>query len=393
MEARKQALQQQCDQWDSQRADLQKRLDEQSEELDSRRAKLEAAEEAFRQQRRTSETRGAAIDPAGDPQPPEEPEDGGEPPMSPSETGPPVDTAEVLRRMGVVRLLPDDEPEDEPEPTAEQPDGTSPPAPEPSEDEDESIDDYMARLLDRVRGVAGETRRPPPAPARPEPAAPQRPSVDEVPPEPQPEAPRPRPGGPKQPGSVDMSPRAVAPEKTMDLSAMRALANDSAQSAIDRYSQQKTVSAIRAKLLVTILGLAVGSFTAWMWWAKDAPRGVLYAAVAAFAVAGFWAVQYLVMAGALMVRRSRGRRQIPRGEAPHSIVRDPAGTPQPAEPSRAETSDQAGAAGQPDEEEPTQDEAPEAPSAQQPPPLNDSRPWHELERAASGVDDEPSDEA
>lgn len=190
-----------------------------------------------------------------------------------------------------------------------------------------------------------------------------------------------------------MSPRAVAPEKTMDLSAMRALANSSAQSAIDRYSQQKTVSAIRAKLLVTILGLAVGSFTAWMWWAKDAPRGILYAAVAAFAVAGLWAVQYLVMAGALMVRRSRGRRQIPRGEAPHSIVRDPAGTPQPAEPSRAETSDQAGAAGQPDEEEPTQDEAPEAPSAQQPPPLNDSRRWHELERAASGVDDEPTDEA
>ena len=190
-----------------------------------------------------------------------------------------------------------------------------------------------------------------------------------------------------------MSPRAVAPEKTMDLSAMRALANDSAQSAIDRYSRQKSVSAIRTKLLVTILGLATGSFTAWMWWAKEAPRGVLYAAVAAFAVAGFWAVQYLVLAGALIVRRSRVRRQIPRGEAPHSIVRDPAPTPQPAEARRAEASDQAEADDQPDEEEPTGDEAPEASSAQPPPQLNDSQPWHELERAASGMHEEPSDEA
>ena len=190
-----------------------------------------------------------------------------------------------------------------------------------------------------------------------------------------------------------MSPRAVAPEKTLDLSAMRALANDTAQSAIDRHSRQQTVSAIRSKLLVTILGLATGSFTMWIWWAKEAPTGVFYAALAALVVAGFWGIQYLVLAGLLFVRTSRSRRQSAQAQAPRSTGRGPAGASQPAEPGRAGVSDErTGIAGQPDGEEPTSDEAPEASDDDQP-ALNDSRPWHELERAAAAVEEEPSDEA
>lgn len=375
-ESQEEEFQQRCDQWDSQRADLQKRLDEQCEELGLRQAELEAAEKRLPQDREDPASRDAASEPPGASQRLEDLEDGLPWRTSPTEAGAPVDTAEVLRQMGAVPLLPDDEPEDNAGPADEPLAGMLPPSPEPS-GEDESIDDYMARLLDRVRHAAGDTRPLSPPTAYAPPQVSQRSPAEAVKPAPQPDMPRPRAGG-KPRGPVEMSPRAVAPEKSADLSAMRALANDSAQSAIDHHARQQTVSAIRVKLLVAILALAAGGATAWAWWAELAPVGALYAAVAAFAVAGFWGLQYLVLAGGLIVRRSRGRRRRIAGEQPrHSASTGRAEAAE--EPSRDET--------------PEADEIPEASDADQPPQSTDSRTWRELERAASSPIEEPPEEA
>ncbi len=96
------------------------------------------------------------------------------------------------------------------------------------EGEDESIDDYMAQLMARVGGGAGE----PEAPKTPKPAA----SKPKPAPAAQPQPPRAERRVPLDPS--EFVPRAVAPEASSNLRALRAVANTSARSAIDRHQRR-----------------------------------------------------------------------------------------------------------------------------------------------------------
>ena len=64
---------------------------------------------------------------------------------------------------------------------------------------------------------------------------------------------------------VKLSPRAVAPETAADLSAMRELANFSAQHAIDRSHRRIQGRAAPTKLLVALLALLATGLLLWIW--------------------------------------------------------------------------------------------------------------------------------
>lgn len=165
--------------------------------------------------------------------------------------------------------------------------GQPPPFPLPTdEEEEESIDAYMSRLMDRVRATTGVSRRESYQPPRSQP---------EEPPQPVPRAEQPpaaKQAAPQQPKPTKMTRRAVAPEKQADLSAMRELANLSAKTAIHRYAQFQRTFARRAQLLIASVGLIVGGLLLWTWWAKGTSPLTLCAAMVGFIVFLFWVVRY-----------------------------------------------------------------------------------------------------
>jgi len=117
----------------------------------------------------------------------------------------------------------------------EQPEAkTDPIAPSAAAHEhEESIEDYMTRLLQRVRGINAELAEP--AEAAPEPAY-QRPRQELVP--------------------WKIEPRSSAPENTADMAAMRAIANLSTRTAIATHSFRRR--AFRAwRMLAIAVSIAV----------------------------------------------------------------------------------------------------------------------------------------
>lgn len=125
--------------------------------------------------------------------------------------------------------------------------------------EDESIDEYMHELLNRVHGVGND-------PTRPE----------------------------------TLQPAPAMPEKLLDLSAMRELANFSAREAIDSYAQRMLSKSMRGKLAVVAISLLAGAILIGLWWTHQAGHAALYAAATAFLVAAFWAIHGTVLAGRLI---------------------------------------------------------------------------------------------
>jgi hypothetical protein len=152
----------------------------------------------------------------------------------------------------------------------------------------------MARLLDRVRAGTGRSGEPatpgPSAPPVPAPSPPPAPEPSEPPPEPKAVTAKPR-------EAVDMSPRAVAPERSVDLSAMRDLANYSAKAAIDHHARRRLVSTVSSKLIVMVVSLAAAAILLWIWATKTHDQVALYAALASLVVAVFWAGQYVFLDG------------------------------------------------------------------------------------------------
>ena len=246
-----------------------------------------------------------------------------------------MDLSEILRRVGAGSLLEElHNPEppaslleeaDLPEPPeAEQEAAATPPqatAVEPSqkarqagmqhEGNEESIDDYMARLMQRVRGTGGLTepsafRGPSPAasPAPEPPRAAEKNPVQEKPIETPVETPifTPRP----RREEVDAGPRAVAPERHSGLSAMRELANLSAQNALSNHARRQMIVSIRTKLVTMGMGLLAGGALLWLWRRPGANVMTLYAAAASFVVALVWGIQYAAMTGRLIVGKAGG---------------------------------------------------------------------------------------
>ena len=174
-----------------------------------------------------------------------------------------------------------------------------PPADSAEHGEGESVDDYMAKLMQRVRAQTSEgapsTPWTPSATPRPDPKPTQQ--VQETP-------------GPdieasaEQDDLTELSPRAVAPERLTDLAAMRQLANVSAQSAIDGHTRHQLKMAIRTKLAVMAMGLAVGGALTWFWWAMNGGDLALYSAYACFLVIVLWGIQYAVLTGRMIINRT-----------------------------------------------------------------------------------------
>ncbi len=168
--------------------------------------------------------------------------------------------------------------------------------------EEESIDDYMAQLLERLRtGSSGgqvparRTEVVVPAPA----AEPARPVV-EKPNEAKAELSASVPTPLERPAETAVaSPRTVAPETHGSLAAMRELANLSAQSAISRHFRRQIVRSTRVKLLIVFQGLTAGGMLLWLWGCPGAGVLTLCGAVASFVTAVVWGVEYAVLTGHL----------------------------------------------------------------------------------------------
>ena len=175
------------------------------------------------------------------------------------------------------------------------------------EAEDDSVEEYMRKLLARMRGVpedevelpksvAGAAAHRPTTSAAPAAAAHPRAHIERPLPAQETESEAPVTTSPAtQPVSAEVTepfdpekymPRALAPERSKSLAAMRELANSSARTAIHRSTRKRHVSSILLKSVIAVVGLVVGMVLV-------AINGVnmnigLFATIAAFLVAAVW---------------------------------------------------------------------------------------------------------
>ena len=220
LDAARENLRQERDRWDAERSEREKELAARAEELDACQAELEARLSAIEAQEERRQGGEASEEPVPDELPPQS--DG---PEEVCFEGPsadsPAGSEELFGRLGTLPLAPEDEPEEEGEPAVESPPDeqnvqSSVISPEPADDE--SIDDYMTRLLERVRSVTGGSSGPSEAGGERRRAS--APSAKRGTGGPTGKPPAARPTRPKQRGPLELLPRAVAPEKITDLSAM-----------------------------------------------------------------------------------------------------------------------------------------------------------------------------
>lgn len=153
-------------------------------------------------------------------------------------------------------------------------------------DDEESIESYMHRLMQRVRGDSDTAHSAPLSPARWQPAPPAPAEKQPVPESVvvQPVA-----------ATVDPSqyvPRSMAPELGSDLSAMRELANSAARSAIDRHIRRRTQQQATGKLFGACLSLTTG-LVLWYWAWKTKSFSAASAAALGCALGGSWVVAAL----------------------------------------------------------------------------------------------------
>lgn len=289
-------------------ADQQAALAQQQAALAQQQQLLQRQQEQLEKERQERQEQNLQ----GDPSPPEVgvPQERIERYTRPPEPRSASSAEEVLRRLGMMPELEEQE-EDEPVSTAGRgigsqaeisPTRSEPPGVETSETDEEGIvHAYMERLLGRgwkqaaqphpadpqfqpdVRGSSGRTSRQ--TKADPEAAAnegePQR---------------------HKRRGTAEWVPRAVAPERGVDLEAMRDLANLSASSALEHHQRRKALADVWAKFLVSVFSLLLGCGMLWVWGGNQEHDLALYAAGACFAVAALWGVQYFLLAGKLILR-------------------------------------------------------------------------------------------
>jgi hypothetical protein len=308
--------------WETQRAEAQQELTQRNAELETRQADVDASRKALDDERlawetqraevelnleqrthqldareRQRETTQSATTPEEDPrleaddEGPEETSSDweGDTEHAEASSAAPVNAQEILHQLGHTPASLDDTNSVVLSPVPPRQGQTE--TPPEGEDEEESIDDYMAKLLQRVRG-GGE-----PVPtAATMPAKPVEESKLPV------EIPYPRPATGKERESVKLSPRAVAPETVADLSAMRELANFSAQHAIDRSHRQVLGRTAPTKLLLTLLALTATGLLLWKWTDLGDTTLVLGAMVT-LVTALVWGVRTLKLAGRMFRRR------------------------------------------------------------------------------------------
>ncbi len=149
------------------------------------------------------------------------------------------------------------------EPTAResQPNKSSLSSEEEEGDEEESIEDYMKRLMARMRGDSDKEETKPAVSSTPTPPA-ARAETLVTPQSPKQSQPTPvteRANSTTTPfNPEEYVPKALAPEKSRNLAAMRELANNSARSAIQVSARRRYGTAIALKLAIALTGLLVG---------------------------------------------------------------------------------------------------------------------------------------
>ncbi len=309
LEAKERAVEEERDRRETEQAETEQQLNRQNEELVARYSELKAQRETFQQERDEWKSKRLEAELPAE-ELPAEPEQTQDPEFEAVPEDAPVDTADVFRRLGTVPLLPEDEEEQpaaEPEQVLPEPAGPKPAREDEEEDKDESIDDYMAKLMNRVRGITGEPSSPlaasqPGHSRRGERsgASESRASgtMDGVGQSDSPaDTPPTLPIAPRKREPIELAPRAKAPEKSIDLSAMRELANISAKTAIDRHSRRLLSYSITGKMMVTAVALMVSTALIWMWWAYETSHLTLGAGILSLMVVLFWGVQYIALLG------------------------------------------------------------------------------------------------
>ena len=328
-QAMRHEFEQQRHRWEIQKAAAETELNQRARQLDARAAQIEEAQKRLEEQRRQwlaeqaeaeqklqqwtarLEAREAAREAS---------EAATEVRFEPVASRPPVTSAEVFRKAGIAPVLEDaEQQQSQPAPRVSTGGTAARQQPEPRHDEqdEESVDQYMARLLARVRSAVsdGEGRVSEPGPAV-------RPSDRSAGP-PQADASEPAsPCGPvegaasKRTEPVEMSPRAVAAEKSVDLTVLREVANLSAQHAIGRHSRRQRNRAVGGKLVVALFALVAAAYLAATWWFGDGGDWALYAGALALSIAMLWLHYALRVRRQWAGRPADDRRQPPCSRAP-----------------------------------------------------------------------------
>lgn len=326
LEAQRAQLHRQQSEWEASRAEAEMQLAARAEQLDTREAELDARlTEAARPRPQAEDDSVETRQPASasfSPAPGEE---------EPSREAP-ANSEEIFRRLGMGMPVPvigkplaEGKSELAAAPLPDSPPASQvfggrmarkwPAMPDSVDDNDESVDLYMARLLERVRGAAGDkpSGNPAKSPATKtgsiesagsvsanetagtfEESSPPSPSNEEE------EEEEEEGGKSAEQEPAEMSPRTAAPERQENLSAMREVANASAQTAIHRHMRGRLLSAGYTKLAGMSLGLFGGTASIWIW-ATDAHSPMALAfAVAGFAVAAFFGIWYALLVGQLL---------------------------------------------------------------------------------------------
>ena len=303
LESERRAFQQQREQWQTEQTEAKRQLDEQRQDLAARLSELDAQrgvldEERHQWEARRNELATATQQPAiaKEPQEPAL----SEPQFQAPPDKAPVDLADVFRRIGANIEMEEDKPalDESAQPVRRPLDRTSQlsAAAATETGDEESINDYMNRLMQRVRSTSGEL-----APASFTPPRAEAAQLSHETPAPVAE--------PSLPAaelreSAEMSPRTVAPENRIDLSALRELANLSAHSAISRHSRQVLIHTMYSKLAVAAVALVVGGVLLWMWKSPGALQMTFYSALVALLVAIYWGVEYALLTGRLIISKS-----------------------------------------------------------------------------------------
>jgi hypothetical protein len=317
IETERQSLDQQRQQWQVEQAEAQRLLDQDRDAFAAAQAELEALRNALAEDRRqwekeqaeaalAAEQRSEPLKAVAEAEPSEEAaaeklqfEE------TPAEA--PVNLADVFRRLGAKVEL--EEGESEPDGGAETVERPVDVASQDSiaratasagdHDEEESVDQYMARLMQRIRSAEDDFESKSPGVSQTEPSRGSR----EGPVAGRPVAP-PKAQLTPQSEPVAISRRAAAPEKKIDLSALRELANFSAQAAINVHSRRVLIRTMGSKLLVAIVALLASTALLSMWKLAGAREIAFYSGLLALLIAIYWGVQYALLTGRLIISKS-----------------------------------------------------------------------------------------
>jgi hypothetical protein len=310
-ESERQWLDQQRQQWQAEQAEARRGMSEERDALAAAQAELNAQRDALVEERRLWEAKlvetpsvvANSDEPIEAVAEAEQSEEAARE-LQFEETGAdaPVNLADVFRRLGAKVDMEGDESEasepgsgiSSPAESAVQRPSNATRAAAKKESEEESVDEYMVRLMKRIRSAEDEVETKPAVSSR---ASRESARAGEP-------AALPKPQAAQQRDLAELPPRAAAPEKKIDLSALRELANLSADAAINKHSRRVLVQTMVSKLVVAVVAMLAGGGLLWMWKLAGAEQLTFYSGLLALLIAIYWGVQYALLTGRLIISKS-----------------------------------------------------------------------------------------